>query len=441
MKSFFKNKKNLPEKVISKQERRIRTVCISNSVTFEMQAEETFKKSFDARSDIEMAFVQSADNEIFSHFEEKNFFDFWDNGLTVLKKYQADVLLFLNFDEANVKIYFQTPKMYQRFDIPFFSAMNHLSLPLSYFEQHALPEQISALIRGILIALTYIKEESFEKKLSEILDLLSKTKTPDGIKAENLASVFNFLVLLYVANNRQALSEKETKLLLGLMQTAFKNTKPDDTIMLGNLNAALGQVYTRAAFFEKANTPLLLEYALKSIRKARKYFNRYVFVYDYGRLSLVLSELYFKLYTLGDDNQTLRDAILCLKQARQIFTLSGQPFLWALIEDKLAKCLSLLSAKSNNKEIAYLAVESLKGKQKVYSKDYAPDMWAQTELEIGAIYDHLGQKLKDRSLLEEAFECYGRAYDIFAQLKQAPKEKELEKMMLRLKDALDRLDD
>jgi|GEM_PF-4508937 len=366
----------------------------------------------------------------------QNFFDFWDSGLKILKKHKADILLRLKKGQNDVRLHFQTSKMYQKQDIPFFSAVYPLKLPLQYFEAKKLPEQITALIAGILLSLKKDESPFYQKQSADILRLLSKNKMPSQTSKESLVCVLYFLSLIYINHNRHALKKKDVQITQNLLKTAFEHTSSDDFIMQSALYGALAQMYECAADNPKADALVLLEPAIESYKKALKYVNRYVFVYDWGYLNLALSRVCARFHHLSDNHQALRDAIAYLKNAQQIFTLSSSPYLWAVIEDRLGIYLSLLSAKSDNKEIAFMAVECFKNKQKVYSKEYAPDLWAETQFDIGGIYDHLGRRLFNPSLMDKALDCYNDALEIFKELGQTSKVREIENTIARTMDMI-----
>ncbi len=366
----------------------------------------------------------------------QNFFDFWDSGLKILKKHKADILLRLKKGQNDVRLHFQTSKMYQKQDLPFFSAVYPLKLPFHYFEAQKLPDQITALIVGVLLALKKDESPFYRKKSVEILRLLSKNKIPSQTDKESLVCILYFLSLIYINHNRLALKKKDVQITQNLLKTAFEHVSSDDFILQSALYGALAQMYECAADNPKADALVLLERAIESYKKALKYINRYVFVYDWGYLNLVLSRVHARFHHLSDNHQALRDAIAYLKNAQQIFTLSSSPYLWAVIEDRLGIYLSLLSAKSDNKEIAFMAIECFKNKQKVYSKEYAPDMWAETQFTIGGIYDHLGRRLFNPSLMDKALDCYNDALEIFKELGQTSKVREIENTIARTMDMI-----
>ena len=64
------------------------------------------------------------------------------------------------------------------------------------------------------------------------------------------------------------------------------------------------------------------------------------------------------------------------------------------------------------------------------------DMWAQIETDIGSVYNHLGKQLEDKALLDKAYEFYLNASDVFENLGQTSKVKEIENVIIRLSDQL-----
>ncbi len=373
---------------------------------------------------------------VYDHETQKeNLLDTWESGLGILKKHKADILLRISPKKEIVCLHFQTERMYQNRNIPFFSPINSLCLPVSYFINQTIPAQILNLIKGICIVLGP-QNDTFDKYLERITYALSRNKLPENINGKCTASILFFLALVYMRVRLYDFQKRDFKAVLALIKNAFKNSNSDDLVMQGILYTCLGQLYQISLNDNKGDACTLIEQAIKSFETATKYLNRYVFIYDNGRLALILSDLYCRLFKLRDDNQALRDAIACLRQAEQIYTLSGHPFIWAMIQDKLGDCLSLLSAKSANKEIAVMAIEYLKNKQKVYSKTYAPDMWAETSLKIGAIYDHLGRQHFNLNLTDQALDYYYQALEVFESMNNTFKVNETKRTIARANDIL-----
>ena len=434
---FFKSQKKAAGNLVEQQIAKIKVLVSFCDETAYLQGQKilTLVK---AQSFVDATSSTESGSKYIAAFENNNFFDLWDSGLDLLKKYQSDVLLRVFALQNRIHIKFQNTRMYQSDKIPFFSVLNSLDLPLTYFQSEQMPAQISALIVNIIIALSGADNVMYRNTFTKNLKFLSQNKMPDNTPNAFLPNMLNFLALMYMTHKYETFRQRDATPVLNLLKSAFKNADLNDVIVQGNLYACLGQMYQCALADQNADAYLLIRRATQSYKKALKYFNRYVFVYDYGRLSLVLSNLYFKFYRLSDDNQALRDAIAHLREAEQIFTMSGHPFVWAVIQDRLGKYLSLIGAKSLNLEIGQMAVECLKNKQKVYTKEYAPDMWAQTEADIGEIYDHLGRGHFNIGLLEKALTCYESAIEVFQSLSQTTKVHELEITILRTTDVLAR---
>ena len=429
---FLKSKQKIKTDAKQNPPEKLRVLVVYSSESLSMLAMPKILNALKTRPFFEI--ITASEEKIFSTFDHKNFFDIWDGGLQLLKRHNGEVLIRVCSANDFVRVYFQAPQMYQSDKIPFFSLSNSLLMPMDYFKGDQIPLQICALIFGILIVLAKKESDFYQAELKKILHVLSRNKMPENTPSAFLPHILNLLALIYMKVYGQAFCQKDAKLILSFLKSGFKNAGKDDLVLQGNLYACLGQMYQTTLNDQKADSLVLLKRGIESYKKALKYFNRYVFMYDYGRLNLVLSNLYFHFYHLTDDTQALRDAIAYLKNAEQVFTFSGHPFLWAVIEDKLGKYLSDLGAKSASKEIAAMAVEYLKNKQKVYTKEYAPDMWAQTEADIGAIYDHLGREYFNAGLLDKALSCYESALEVFRALNQTPKAKELENTIARTTD-------
>ena len=115
--------------------------------------------------------IQTQSEQTFENFldlNNKNFFDFLDSGLKILKKYQADILIRLYQKGNTVRLNFQTPDMYLTDKPPFLSLLSGLYLPILYFRLPPLPVEISTLIAGTLLALNLKKDEQYKLFLQNL---------------------------------------------------------------------------------------------------------------------------------------------------------------------------------------------------------------------------------------------------------------------------------
>ena len=394
-------------------------------------------KAFDLFS---VAFENEQETENFLNLDNKNFFDFLDSGLKILSTHQADILIRIYHQKNNIRLNFQTANIYERNDVPFFSLLNSLYLPLSCFKQEKLPQAISTLIASTLVALNIEKDKRFEALISHLVDILSKNKIPQEIEAEFVPHILNFLALNYLCARPNGLEKQDVQSLLNLLDFAFKHVlKNDDVLLKGHLLTTLGQMYQASIGGKKADAYILLQRAIESYKRAQKHFNRYVFPYDYGRLSLVLAKLYFQFFKLSDDGQTLRDAVFHLREAEKIFTFAAFPEKWAQIQKDLGIYLLLLSSRSNNEEIAELAVQSFKNVETVFEKQKYPEKFADMQIQIGNLYYYLGKNISNKEYLEKAADYYTEAFDVFAKLQKKDRLTEIESYLEKVDQEIMRL--
>jgi len=372
-------------------------------------------------------FQTTVEAESFLNLNFENFFDYLDSGLKTLKKHQADILIRICQDKNNIRLNFQTPDLYFTDTPPFFSLLSSIYLPASIFNTSLLVPEISTLIASTLIALCLKKDERYISYLQNFIKILSKNKIPQGIDSELLSHILNLLAFNYIAANMSHFEKQDVKVILNLIKFAQqKKNKEYNALIDAGLLSTLGQMYQCATTGKNANTYMLLERAIESYKKAQKHFNKYVFPYDYGRLSLVLAKLHFRIFKLSNDNQTLRDAIFYLREAEKIFTKTLFENLWAEIEHNLGIYLAVLSSRSNNESIVMLSIQSFEKEQQVYSKTNAPQTWANIETLIADTYYHFGKKTSQIKHLEKAIEHYGNAFEVFAELKNTEKLSQIE---------------
>lgn len=438
--SFRLHKKDKQQQVLETEPQQIRVVITgvdeNETIPFKKVIADNLKE-FDLFS-IDFEKEQAIEN--FLNLDNKNFFDFLDSGLKILSTHQADILIRIYHQKNNIRLNFQTADIYEHDKLPFFSLLNSLYLPLSCFKQEKLPQALSTLIASTLISLNIEKDKRFETLISHLVDILSKNKIPQEIEAENIAHILNFLALNYLSARPNGLEKKDVQSLLNLLDFAFHHILPNDDILLkGHLLTTLGQMYQASLSGQNADVYTLIQRAIESYKRAQKHFNRYVFPYDYGRLSLVLAKLYFQFFKLSDDGQTLRDAVFHLREAEKIFTFAAFPEKWAQIQQDLGTYLSLLSSRSNNPEIAQLAVQSFKNVETVFEKRTRPEKFADTHIQIGDLYYYLGKNISNKNYLEKAADYYTEAFDVFAQLQNKDKLNEIEKYLEKVDQEIMRL--
>ncbi|MBR2299375.1 MAG: hypothetical protein IJ870_02215 [Alphaproteobacteria bacterium] len=439
--SFFKhNKKHLK----APEQTGLKKICVVITGADENAALPFQKAVQNALLNFGLFETQTQSEQTFENFldlSNKNFFDFLDSGLKILRKEQADILIRLYQQGNFVRVNFQTPDMYMADRLPFLSLLSCLYLPISYFQEMSLPSEISALIASTLLSLNLRKDERYTPLLQNLVDLLSKNKSPQGIEAQYMAHILNFLAFNYMSANMSHFEKENIKLAVNLLRVAYqKQNKNDDSFIEGALLTTLGEIYQCALDSKNADHYSLLEHAIESYKKAQKHFNRYVFPYDYGHLSIMLAKLYFRFFKLSDDSQTLRDAVFHLREAEKIFTQTRFPTLWAEIKHSLGIYLSLLSARSNNAEIAELAIQSFRDEEQIRTPSQAPEKWAEIEFEIAQTYYHLGRRILKIETIEKAVEHYGNAFDMYAKLQKNEKLKQIERLVQKADEEIMRLE-
>jgi len=344
----------------------------------------------------------------------KNFFDFFDNAMKVLKKHIADVVVCFEQQNNNVCFNFLTQDMYVANTPPFFSALHTLYLPVSYFQKEDLPPAVVNLLAGTCIGLSLHKDERYRQVLGKIVNVLSKNKKPQGIEKAYMPHILLFLALNFLASKTAHFEKKDVNLVLSLINSAYQlKTQEYDAVLEGGLLSVLGQMYQCGAHVKNADASVMTERAIESYRKALKYFNRYIFPYDYGRLCVVLAKLYFTFFKLSDERQALRDAIFYMREAEKIFTVTGFPKLWADIQGDLGEYLTHSGVCSGNKEIVDIAIQHYKNRQRVYEREANPDEWGCAEKNIADAYYYIGKNTEHSGYLEKASVHYFAALDAF----------------------------
>lgn len=437
---FFKQKKQQNPSLEKKPLSTIKVVISGATDGISVAAKDVLKNSLDSVSFLKFSYENVPVFENFSDIDNRNFFDFWEKGVQILKHHQADLLLRFDQGQNQIRLSFQTEDMYQNKTVPFFSLSNNLYLPIMFFENESLPPQISALIVATILSFCLKKDERYLRFLKQIMTRLQTQALPKGIGACYMSHILVFLILNYLALQGENFTKQDMNLVLNLVEAARKNlSETQDPMTEGMIYAAQGQIYQCAALSDGADVYVLTGLAIKQLKKAQKFFNRYIYPYDYGRLCLVLSKLYQKLFNLSGDNQALRDAIAELRAAEQIFTFAITPFVWAEIEGELGSSFSILSSCSNNEDIALLAVKHQKEQQKVYVKEKYPEKWADIEKEKADIYFHLGKRIEREDYLEKAIDLYHQVFDVYQNLHKDEKASQLEKCVLRADEEIMRI--
>lgn len=413
--SFFKSKKqNAPaqEPLLP-----VRVVIAGRDENAAVGLKRVLAESFQPLPFLSVVFEDDFTPEDFLNPDNKNFFDFYDTGIKALKKHNADVLLRFCQNGTQIRFNFLTQDMYLTSTSPFFSSLFGFYLPISYFQSQDLPLQISCLISATFIALNLKKDSRYTAILQELVNTLSKNKMPQGIEKSFMPHILSLLAFNYLSLHADSFHKRDMALISNLINSANKvKTKPVDPLIEGTLLTLSAQMYACAAESKNADSYTFFERAVEKAKKALKYFNKYIFPYDYGRLCIVLSKFYFSFFKLSENRQSLRDAVFYTREAEKIFTRASTPSLWADIQGDLGAYLAHLSFYSKNKEIAEIAVQNYKNRQSFYQKEIFPLLWAQTEKNIADIYYYLGKNLENAAYLEKSSDAYWNALEILEEI-------------------------
>lgn len=436
--SFLKSQKekDVPPKPLMP----LRVVIMGRDENAPVDFKKVLGESFKSMPFLSVVFEDDFALEDLLNPDYKNFFDFFDGGIKALKKHNADVLLRFYSNGTQIRFNFLTPDMYLKKEPPFFSSLFGLYLPVSYFQAENLPQQISCLIGCTFIALGLKKDVRYLQTLKALIKVLSKTKMPQGIEKRFMPHILSFLAFNYLVLRADTFDKKDMFLISNLITSAQKSKDGAyDAVLEGTLLTLSGQMYALAANAKNADSYTFLERAAQNTRKALKYFNKYVFPYDYGHLSLILSKFYFSFFKFSENRQSLRDAVFYMREAEKIFTFATFPYLWADIEGDLGNYLTHLSVNAHSKEIAEVAVQNYKNRQKVFSKESSPLLWAETEKSIADVYYYLGKDLQNQAYFEKASNHYLDALDIFEDLKETEYVEMLENALEKTQEKILRL--
>lgn len=364
----------------------------------------------------ECDFYDELTDKSFLNLQGRNFFDFYDAGRKILKQTGADVLIWGLRKNDKIRLNFQTGRQYENADI---SLLDSLCLPLNFFQDKILPEQLFELICAIVVVTAEKNNGNKQKILKNLFDKI-KTSSPRGLSIEDMPYILNMLAIIYLQANADSLSIADIKAISGILDKARKlSADAADVLLTASICANFGKLYQVAAEAFDHYRDLFLKNAIEYNRMAQKYFNRYAYPYDFGVLACRNSQLYFAYWRQVSDVQALRDAVFNLREAEKIFSEAAFPYFWALIQDKLGFYLSLLGLFSHSDEISLLAVENYKNRQRVFAKEVWPLKWAKTQENIGNIFYNTGKWLKDENYLEEAIKYYEDAAEIYENCKKS----------------------
>lgn len=353
----------------------------------------------------------------FLDLQQGNFFDLLENGNAILKKTQADVLVWGCRQGHKIRVNVQKAKHYDEPELPFFSLLNGLSLPLSFFQENAMPAEVVLLIKSMIFALC--RNEDNLNHLNDILEKIGQSSMPEGLALEDMSYVLNLLSVVYLRAKNYQFKSLDANVVLQMLRKGFElvdNYK--DNIGSGCLYANAGQFFALIAAMGQSDKYANIRKSIECFRFARKFLGRYIFPYDCGWISYQLSRQYFEFWKQTNDIQALRDSVFYLREAEKIFTIITFPKFWAIVQKKLGYCLSLLGGYGKNDEILMLAVDNYKNCQKIFTTEEKPLEWAKCEESIGNILYSIGKMHSNIEYLEESKQYFAAAADVYEEKKQ-----------------------
>ena len=357
----------------------------------------------------------------FLNFQGRNFFDFIDKGNKILRRTHSDVVIWGYEEEGKIRLNFQTPNQYNIPNLPTFSLLDSLFLPLNYLlDNKNFPPSLSLLIAGIIIAgttpVTNLQKENQAKILSDIIKKLAKNTTPKDISREFMPYIMNMLGKIYLINNLKNLKESDVKLVSDLFETALKNKQYMRLpIYYGVIYNNLGQLYEQAYQFVHKDEQYL-RLAISYYQSAQKNMGKN-YPYDYGQIAYHLALLYFEFWKFGADLQALRDAVANLREAEKIYVSSQFPRTWCHIEGLLGNYLTALGSRADSPEIMQMAINAYKKQQTLYGLNEYPLQWAELQEKIGNVFYLLGKANDDDNFMVEALNYFNSAISVYKELK------------------------
>lgn len=391
-----------------------------------------------AKSELfETQYFDSQESKTFLNLQQGNFLDLFETGGLILRKTQADVLIWGIRQGSKIRLNFQNNQHYQKPEIPFFSLLNCMFWPISYFQEEKFPPEALTLISGAILTAAAETES-----LQQIVEQISRMAPPKGLSEGDMPYIMNMLAAIYMKAKSDNLEKSDADIVLNFLRKSRQlDSQRTDNLLMGNFYMQVGQLFMQIANFGEFKKFANLRKSIESFRYARKFFNRYNFPYDFGILSYYLSRQYFEFWRQTNDIQALRDAVFYLRECEKIFTANGFPQFWAEIQKDLGYNLSLLGSFGKNDEILMLAMENYKNRQKVFTKTADPFKWAQCEESIGNILYTIGKMHHNEEYLAKSAESFSAAAEIYEDLNLNSALKQMkicqsksEEQIMRLKD-------
>lgn len=361
---------------------------------------------------LDVYFHEDTTSKNFLDFQQGCFFDLIETGHAIFKKTGADILVWGKRQGEQIRLIFHKKQHYEKPEIPFFSVLNNLVFPLSFFQTEEFSE--SALI---LIISALATAAGDQQNLNPIMERLSRSVAPKGLTEKEIPYVFLMLASVFVKSKAQHLTLSDAEIILKLLRQSYDfGKKAHDNLIMGCFYTQAGQLFALLSQKENRRHFTNLRKAIESLRYARKFFNRYNYPYDFGLQSYWLSKQYFEFWRQTNDIQALRDAVFYLRECEKIFTTISFPQLWGSIEKDLGYYLSLLGSYGKNDEILMTAVDCYKKSQKSFERNTQPQIWAQVEESVGSILYTIGKMHDQEEYLNEAIRSFAAAADVYENL-------------------------
>lgn len=375
----------------------------------------------------------------FLNLQGRNFFDFIDQGNRILSESHSDIVIWGYEENGKIRLNFQTPSQYIIPNELFFSLLEGLFVPLSYFaDMSKFSASLLLMIYGIIVAaVNPVTNEQKKYKpdiLQEIIQLLSADKSPKDLSLEFMPFIMNMLAKIYLSSAQKTLQPKDIEIIENLLTAALNNRQYIHLpIYYGCIYNNFGQLYEAAFRYINDNGAEYLKSAIKFYREAQRYLTRN-YPYDYGIVAYHLSQLHFEYWKQSDDLQALRDAVSQLREAEKVYTAVQFPQSWCHVEGKLGYYLCCLGSAIESNEIMQLAVTAYQNQQKFYTQADFPSEWAKVQEDIGNVYYLLGKNNDDDNFMYEARNYYNSALEVHTKLKNKKDAENVNQRLLKLKN-------
>lgn len=436
-KKIFKQNKT---EIVTPFLEKIKVVIVSFDDNCLVNSGQILSEYLSQNSLLEVCYYDELTDKKFLNLESRNFFDFIDNGKKILRKTQSDVLIWGCREQEKIRINFQIINQYENQTVPFFSILNELYLPLSYFQDRKIAPSILELIYATI--LTIFNNDKYHCALSNTVNAINNSTPPSDLDLCYMPHILNLLALAYLNSVKDNIKKQDVKIVSQMLKNAVsyqhKNVK---NVLSGLIYANFGQLYQLEADCAVDDKYENIKLAIDCYTLSQKHFNRQIFPYDFGSIAYRLSKLYFNCWKYTSDIQALRDAIFHLRESQKIFTQIMFPKVWAEIQKNLGLYLSMMGIFARNDEVAMLAIENFKNYQKIYNKENNPYEFAKSQENIGNIFFECGKIYNNAEYFEEACKYYIDAADIYENINKDAEYKLMQICIEKIDDYLLRMSD